>query len=125
MRKIFKTAVWFHLFALFSFMVSLYSTNLTAAGASYIPNRSHNEESQFLPVPFDLFCFATKNENSIKEYSQLPSVSPKNHFNDLITSEKSTELFLLNKISKYIVNCETFVLSFPQILIIFPFHYFY
>jgi len=125
MIRIFKTAVWFHFLALFSLILSFYSANAFVAGTNSRYGQSNDEESHFSLTFFDLFCSTVQNEKTVKDYSQLTSTAPKNHFNDLVTGEKSAELFLVNKISKYIFKSDLLFISFPRIVIIFPFHYFW
>jgi len=72
-----------------------------------------------------LFYQSQKTENSVSYYNSIPTQWFKNDFKSLWATIKAVNKQFETSIANYLTQYENFILSFEDIDIIFPAHYFW
>lgn len=125
MKKVVKAAALFPILVLYCFIVSLYSTGISASGIKFQNDQSTKEGSYFPIGGNYLLYHTTKTENVVNGFKNLLTFSFKNHTNDFLAHRKAAESYLFNTYSEYIFFAKNLVVKLQQTDIIFPFHYFW
>ena len=105
--------------------IILYGNSVVTSDANFSNEQSKSDDKCLIFLSADLLCPTAQSENNIREFSKLPTTSPKNHFNSLIARAKAEESIILFTFSKYSFYSHNIVDRFQQTDIIFPFQYFW
>lgn len=124
MKKVFRIFSLLTISALYSFVISLYSSNAFIDNCTFSQTNSDTKQYSSL-ISSTLLCHTAQTESSITVHNNAPPSSLKNPFSEFSACLRTTEQLFFNVFSQYHFYSQNLLVRLQKTDIIFPFHYFW
>lgn len=124
MKKVFRIFSLLTISALYSFVISLYSSNVFIDNFTFSQTNSDTKQYSSLVSSY-LLCHTSQTESSITVHNNAPPSSLKNPFSEFSACIRTTEQLFFVTFSQYRFYSQNLLVRLQKTDIIFPFHYFW